>query len=77
MNEVRKAKWEQLINLLHEADAIQQQLLGDEDPAACYEFHNTLNTIAEEFECWAASEEQNEEPDPMDDFNYVGSRHHY
>ena len=61
MNEVRKAKWEQLINLLHEADAIQQALLGDEDSAACYEFHNQLNNIADEFECWAANEEQSAE----------------
>jgi hypothetical protein len=58
MNDARKAKWQQLIDLLHEADAIQQALLGDEDPAACYEFHNTLNNIAEEFECFAAAEEQ-------------------
>jgi hypothetical protein len=61
MNDARKAKWEQLINLLHEADALQQELLGDEDEAACYEFHNTLNNIAEEFECWAADEEQQAE----------------
>ena len=61
MNDARKAKWQQLIDLLHEADAIQQSLLGDEDPAACYEFHNTLNNIAEEFECWAADEEQSAE----------------
>lgn len=61
MNEARKAKWQQLIDLMHEADAIQQLLLGNEDPAACYEFHSQLNNIAEEFECWAADEEQNAE----------------
>ena len=61
MNNARKAKWEQLINLLHEADAIQQALLGDEDPAACYEFHSQLNNIADEFERWAADEEQSAE----------------
>jgi hypothetical protein len=61
MNDARKAKWEQLINLLHEADALQQELLAAEDEAACYEFHNTLNNIAEEFECWAADEEQQAE----------------
>ena len=58
MNDARKAKWETLINLLHEADAIQQELLGDEHEAACYEFHSQLNNIAEEFECWAADEER-------------------
>jgi hypothetical protein len=61
MNEARKAKWQQLIDLLHEADAIQQALLGDEHPEACYEFHNQLNNIADEFECWAADEEMSEE----------------
>jgi hypothetical protein len=61
MDKIRAEKWQQLINLLHEADAIQQQLLGDEDPSACYEFHSQLNNIAEEFECWAADEEQQAE----------------
>jgi hypothetical protein len=58
MDKIRAEKWQQLINLLHEADAIQQQLLGDEHPTECYEFHSQLNNIAEEFECWAADEEQ-------------------
>jgi hypothetical protein len=61
MNDARKAKWEQLINLLHEADALQQELLGDEHESACYEFHSQLNNIADEFECWAADEEQSAE----------------
>ena len=60
MNTARAQEFQRLINLLHEADAIQQNLLGDVDAAACYEFHNLLNNIAEEFECWAASEEQEE-----------------
>jgi hypothetical protein len=47
-----------LIDLLHEADAIQQALLGDEHEAACYEFHNALNNIAEEIEDFAAEEEK-------------------
>ncbi len=61
MNDARKAKWQQLIDLLHEADAIQQELLGDEDEVACYDFHTQLNNIADELECWAASEEMSAE----------------
>lgn len=60
MNDARKAKWQQLINLMYEADALQQELLGETDEAACYEFHNQLNNIADEFECWAANEEMEE-----------------
>ena len=61
MDKIRAEKWQQLINLLHEADALQQELLGDVDERACYEFHSQLNNIAEEFECWAADEEQQAE----------------
>jgi hypothetical protein len=46
-----------LINLLHTADSIQQELLGDVDAVACYEFHNQLNNIADEVECYAVEEE--------------------
>jgi hypothetical protein len=55
MDQIRAAKWQQLINLLHEADALQQELLGD--AVACYEFHNQLNNIADEVECYAEEEE--------------------
>lgn len=58
MDKIRAEKFEQLIEMLHEADALQQALLGDVDAAACYEFHTQLNNIADEFECWAANEEQ-------------------
>jgi hypothetical protein len=58
MDKIRAEKWQQLIDLLHEADALQQSLLGDVDERACYEFHSQLNNIADEFECWAADEEQ-------------------
>jgi hypothetical protein len=57
MNRIRAEQWQRLINLLHEADAIQQSLLGDEHETASYEFHNQLNNIADEFEDWAAQEE--------------------
>ncbi len=58
MNKIRAEKFQQLIDLLHQADALQQELLGTEHEVACYEFHTQLNNIADEFECWAASEEQ-------------------
>jgi hypothetical protein len=58
MDKIRAEKFEQLIEMLHEADALQQALLGDEDEAACYEFHSALNQMADEFELWAAVEEQ-------------------
>ena len=61
MDKIRAEKWEQLINLLYEADALQQALLGDTDEAACYEFHSQLTNLAEEFECWAADEEMSAE----------------
>jgi hypothetical protein len=61
MDKIRAEKWQQLIDLLHEADAIQQELLGDVDERACYEFHSQLNNIADEFECFAAEEEQSAE----------------
>ena len=59
MNEARAEQWQRLIDLLHEADAIQQSLLGDEHEVACYEFHNQLNNLADEFEDFAAEEEKN------------------
>jgi hypothetical protein len=60
MDRIRADKWQQLINLLHEADALQQELLGgsDETESDCYLFHSRLNDIADEFECFAAEEEQ-------------------
>ena len=33
------------------------------------------NDFAEDTDDW--DEDEDEERDPMDDFNYVGSRHHY
>lgn len=59
MNDARAEQWQRLIDLLHEADAIQQSLLGDLHEVACYEFHNQLNNLAEEFEDFAAEEEKN------------------
>jgi hypothetical protein len=58
MDKIRADKYEKLVALLHEADALQQEILGGTDYVACYEFHATLNNMAEEFECYAAEEEQ-------------------
>jgi hypothetical protein len=57
MDQIRAEKFQQLIDLLHQADALQQELLGDVDAVACYEFHNQLNNIADEVECYAEEEE--------------------
>ena len=59
MNNTRSDKWQQLINLMHTADSLQQELLADQDETASYEFHTQLNNIADEFECFAADEERN------------------
>jgi len=48
MNDARAEQWQRLIDLLDEADAIQQALLGDTAEAVCYEFHNQLNNMADE-----------------------------
>lgn len=57
MDKTRTDKWQQLIDLLNQADALQQKLLGDVDEFACYEFHQSITAIAEDFEEWAAAEQ--------------------
>jgi len=54
--QVRAEKWQQLVDLLEQADAIQQVLLGDSHEAACYEFHNEINRIADEMVDFANEE---------------------
>jgi hypothetical protein len=54
----RMQEWERLINLLHEADGLQQKLLFDEDQFACQEMHESITAIAEDLEQWAAAEER-------------------
>jgi len=49
MDRIRAEKFQQLIDLLHEADALQQELLAVEDESACYLFHTQLNDLADEF----------------------------
>ena len=52
----RAAQWQRLVDLLDEADAIQQTLLGDQHEVASYQFHNQLNTMADEFTDFANHE---------------------
>lgn len=52
----RSAQWQRLVDLLDEADAIQQSLLGEKHAAACYEFHSQLNNMADEFTDFANEE---------------------
>ena len=52
----RSKKWQQLVDLLEQADALQQELMGDEHSTACYEFHNQLNQLADEFTDFANAE---------------------
>jgi hypothetical protein len=52
----RANRWQQLVDLLLHADALQQELLGTDHPTACEEFHTQLNTLADEFADWAQEE---------------------
>ena len=54
----RMQEWERLIDLLHEADALQQKLLFDTDEFACREFHSAITAVADDLEQWAAEEEK-------------------
>jgi len=56
MNDARAAQWHRLIDLLDEADAIQQTLLGENHQVASYEFHNLLNIMADDFTDFANKE---------------------
>ena len=56
MNNARAELWQRLVDLLDEADEIQQSLLADQHETACYEFHNQLNNMADEFTDFANQE---------------------
>lgn len=47
-----QAKWQRLIDLLGEADALQQELLAKHTQAS-YQYHSDLNQLADEFTDWA------------------------
>lgn len=54
--DARAEQWQQLVDLLEQADAIQQTLLGESHEVASYEFHNQLNNMADEFTDFANEE---------------------
>jgi hypothetical protein len=45
----RAEQWQRLVDLLEEADSIQQSLLGEKNPIGCYNYHNHLNNMADAF----------------------------
>jgi len=45
----RSEKWHRLIDLLEEADSIQQALLGETKDVECYELHQQLGRLQENF----------------------------
>jgi hypothetical protein len=61
-------------------EAVEAELL-DKDIVimACLKYmsEQQVKDMAEANEFFAQEEEEDEDYDPMDDFNYVGSRHHY
>jgi hypothetical protein len=61
-------------------DAIEAEML-DKDMVimACLKYmsEQQVKDMAEANEFFAQEDEEDEDYDPMDDFNYVGSRHHY
>jgi hypothetical protein len=61
-------------------DAIEAEML-DKDMVimACLKYmsEQQVKDMAEANEFFAYEDEEDEDYDPMDDFNYVGSRHHY
>lgn len=54
-NEERAAKLRQAAVLVHEANCLMQEALGDYDTGECYELHNACESLVEDFEGWAAS----------------------
>jgi hypothetical protein len=52
----RSEHWNRLIDLLEQADHLQQTLLNEKHPVACYEFHSQLNQIADELTDFANAE---------------------
>ena len=49
MDKIRAEKFEQLIDLLDQADALQQRLLGETKDVESYAIHQMLNNMADNF----------------------------
>lgn len=62
-------------------DAVDEGMIDPRDALAaalCYMEESEVKDMCAVNEFFAyEEEEEEEESDPMDDFNYVGSRHHY
>jgi hypothetical protein len=52
----RAEQWQRLVDLMDEADAIQQNLLGDKHTARSNELFELLNNLADEFTDFANTE---------------------
>jgi hypothetical protein len=49
MNDARAQQWQRLIDLLDEADAIQQSLLGETKDVECYALHGLISNLQDNF----------------------------
>lgn len=49
MTEARAEQWQRLVDLLDEADTIQQALLGDTKDVECYALHGLLSNLQDNF----------------------------
>jgi hypothetical protein len=49
MDDARAQQWQRLIDLLDEADAIQQSLLGETKDVECYALHGLISNLQDNF----------------------------
>ena len=49
MDKIRAEKFHQLIDLMDQADALQQELLGETKDVESYAIHQMLNNMADNF----------------------------
>ena len=49
MEKIRAEKFQQLIDLIDQADALQQELLGETKDVECYAIHQMLDNMIDNF----------------------------
>ena len=49
MDKIRSDKFHQLIDLIDQADALQQELLSETKDVECYTIHQILNNMIDNF----------------------------
>ena len=49
MEKIRAEKFQQLIDLLDQTDALQQELLGETKDVECYAIHQMLDNMIDNF----------------------------